>query len=1043
MRLTKKSIAILMSAALVTGMVPSQADAASGKYVKALKVNKTKVTIEAGKKASVKATVTVKGSVDKKVKVSLSKADKKVVKAVKVGKPNKKGVSKITFTAADVTETNTTTIKVVTAAKNSKGKKITKKIKVTVNPEQENSEVSSDLYKGYKLDWADEFSGTELDRTNWNVELHDPGWVNAELQAYVDSKENIYVEDGKLVLNPVQTKNADGTYSYTSGRVNTQNKKTYTYGMFEVKAKVPEGKGYLPAFWLMANDENVYGQWPRCGEIDTMEVHGSNTGTSYGTIHYGNPHKEQQGTYTLTEGSYSDEYHTFTCEWEPGKITWYIDGVKFHEANDWYSATEGGGTLTYPAPFDQPFYIILNLAVGGSWVGYPDDATFEAQPYMIDYVRVYQKEGGYDDSNVAAPEKEEVVLREPDADGNYLVNGDFAVAEDLTGEEAWQFKTANDGVGETVISTGDTTTPAIADNSAIIKTTNDGTVDYSIQLLQNKVPLKAGATYELSYDAYATAERTMRVNSKAPNNSWYAYLNEDIKLTTEKTTYKNEFTMIHEDDANCTVEFNLGNFDSTDTVVIDNVSLKIKTMDEALRESIISPAKTARADGNYIYNGQFQEGTKRLGYWNVSEGDDVSVTALSDGRRLKVVVPASGKVTISQPKVPVNAESDYELSLDATVADGGSIDVAFLNNTYSVTETTDGYSTKLTTPATMDNKDITITFNGAGTYYLDNVSLTEAALIKNGSFNGGFSGFEPYVYSNDMASTGVDSLTNDNAAAFDINTTGDQAWYIQLKQNGVELKNGQWYRLSLDAKSTVDRKLMFAIQRDGSKHNDDWTPYSGEEIVELKGEYNKYSVEFQMTQPTDSESVLSISMGAVGGAVIDTKHSIYIDNIVLEEIDEPKMEEVEAGQNILTNTEFANDAEGWTKAITAPATGEITLGNGSITFDVTNAGTEDWNVQLISAKDLALEKGATYRVSFDAASTVERTISANVMNGSYDWYGGTGVTLTKEPQTVTFDVNMTVNEMAGALFISMGKTEESTSASTITLSNFSIVKLAE
>ena len=123
-------------------------------------------------------------------------------------------------------------------------------------------EMGDDLsYEGYTLDWEDEFDGTELNREDWNVELHEPGWVNAELQEYVDSKENIYLEDGKLVLNPVQKKNEDGSYSYTSGRVNTQNKKTYTYGMFEVKAKVPEGTGYLPAFWLMANDENVYGQF--------------------------------------------------------------------------------------------------------------------------------------------------------------------------------------------------------------------------------------------------------------------------------------------------------------------------------------------------------------------------------------------------------------------------------------------------------------------------------------------------------------------------------------------------------------------------------------------------------------------------------------------------------------------------------------------------------------------------------------------------------------------------------------------------------------
>lgn len=248
-------------------------------------------------------------------------------------------------------------------------------------------------YEGYELKWEDNFDGDTLNRDDWNVELHEPGWVNEELQEYVDSEENIYLKDGKLYLLPIQIKNADGTYSYTSGRVSTQNKRDFTYGLFEASVKVPAGKGYLPAFWLMSTDENIYGQWPRCGEIDIMEVLGDNTATEHGTIHYGNPHKQSQGTYVLKDGTtFADDFHTFACEWEPGRIRWYVDGNLFHEESDWYSTTEGKGTIPYPAPFDLPFYVILNLAVGGSWVGYPDETTsFDNNPYIIDYVRVYQK----------------------------------------------------------------------------------------------------------------------------------------------------------------------------------------------------------------------------------------------------------------------------------------------------------------------------------------------------------------------------------------------------------------------------------------------------------------------------------------------------------------------------------------------------------------------------------------------------------------------------------------------------------------------------
>ena len=259
-------------------------------------------------------------------------------------------------------------------------------------------QISVNEKNGYKLVWADEFEGNTLNRENWNVELHEPGWVNAELQEYVDSDENISVRDGKLVLRPVKTVKEDGSVYYPSGRVSTEKKQEFTYGYFEAKAKVPTGKGYLPAFWLMTGDEEKYGQWPRCGEIDIMEVLGDATDALHGTIHYGHNmtdgHHQSQGDYKLEKGSFADEFHVFACEWEPGRIAWYVDGIQYFEETQWYTALpDGSGKEEYPAPFNHPFYIILNLAVGGSWVGYPDENTdFENQTFEIEYVRVYQKQ---------------------------------------------------------------------------------------------------------------------------------------------------------------------------------------------------------------------------------------------------------------------------------------------------------------------------------------------------------------------------------------------------------------------------------------------------------------------------------------------------------------------------------------------------------------------------------------------------------------------------------------------------------------------------
>ena len=564
---------------------------------------------------------------------------------------------------------------------------------------------------GYSLVWEDNFDGPGLNRNDWNVELHEPGWVNAELQEYVDSEENIFFENGNLVIRPVKS-TVNGKIHYTSGRISTQNKRDFTYGVFEARLKVPEGKGFLPAFWLMATDENVYGQWPRCGEIDIMEVHGSDTRTTYGTIHYGNPHRQSQATRTLRNGTFADSFHTFAVKWEPGEISWYVDGFLIHRENDWYSVTEGQGEITYPAPFDQPFYIILNLAVGGSWVGYPDRTTdFKNARYEVDYVKVWQKEN-YDE-NVTKPEKE-VVLRAPD----------------------------------------------------------------------------------------------------------------------EKS-------------------------------------------------------KQVLADGNYIYNGKFQEGNGRLGFWEIENNGAaiISVTDFADGRRLSIDggnIRAANPLVLRQSGLALT-EGAYAFSADIEGNAGSTVLVKAGDESFPVVleEGRKTYSRKFSL-ASPGGRSVSLTFSEPGNYLVDNIVLTEDSLIRNGSFNAGFSGFEPYAYTPDDVSWVVDSLSENNAADFTIKDTGPQAWHIQLKQSGICLEKGQSYRLSFDAKSSVDRKIMFAIQRDGSKHNDDWTPYSGEKIVPLTSEYQTFSLDFTMNHDTDDQSVFSLSMGAVDGKRISKQHRICIDNIILE-----------------------------------------------------------------------------------------------------------------------------------------------------------------
>lgn len=423
------------------------------------------------------------------------------------------------------------------------------------------SKVDVPQLEDYSLLYDDEFSGEKLDTAKWNYEPHEPGWTNSELQEYTESTDNVFIKDGKLVIKALKTQTENGSDYYTSGKVTMQNKCDFTYGKVVVSAKVPEGKGLWPAIWMMPKDETYYGQWPKCGEIDIMEVLGSNVSTAYGTIHYGEPHAEQQGVYNLSSGTFADSFHEYSVEWEPGEMRFNIDGNLYHTVNDWFSAVEGEDDKAYPAPFNQPFFVQMNLAVGGTWPGNPDASTdFSKAEFEIDYVRIYQK-SSYD-TNVKKPEKN---YRKPLEDGNYIYNGNFAESEDLTDDINWKFLLFENGVG----------LAEIKDNMIVIKTENDGDVDYSVQLVQPELPMIKGKKYKATFEAYADEERDIVVCVSAPTNGWIRYLQDTTqKITKDWATYTYEFEITGKDDPNGRLEFNLGNKNSTATVYIRNVRVE-------------------------------------------------------------------------------------------------------------------------------------------------------------------------------------------------------------------------------------------------------------------------------------------------------------------------------------------------------------------------------------------------------------------------------------------------------------------------------------
>jgi beta-glucanase (GH16 family) len=242
------------------------------------------------------------------------------------------------------------------------------------------------------LTWDDEFTGpngSSPDATKWVLESGGNGWGNAELQYYTPRAENVRLENGSLVIEAAKGEFAGAdsvTRRYTSGRLKTQGKFTQMYGRFEARIQIPSGQGVWPAFWLMGDDFPTAG-WPACGEIDVMENVDVDKSRIRGSIHGpGYSAKESlTSSYTLARGRLSDDFHVFAVEWEPQAIRYYVDDILYATMTP--ANLPNGGRWV----FDHPFFLILNLAVGGNLPASPDTSTNFPQRMLVDYVRVYSR----------------------------------------------------------------------------------------------------------------------------------------------------------------------------------------------------------------------------------------------------------------------------------------------------------------------------------------------------------------------------------------------------------------------------------------------------------------------------------------------------------------------------------------------------------------------------------------------------------------------------------------------------------------------------
>lgn len=238
--------------------------------------------------------------------------------------------------------------------------------------------------RNFEMVWSDEFNGTAgslPDNKKWTFDLGtgDNGWGNQELQSYTNSTNNVSLDgNGNLVITARKNGNA-----FTSARVKTQGLFSHAYGKIEARIKTPYGSGIWPAFWMLGDNINTV-SWPQCGEIDIMELKGHIPNVVYGTLHgpgYSGGNAKTKA-YGLQNARFDQDFHVFGVEWQENQIDFFVDGYLYHRVK----SSDVSGEWVY----NHPFFLILNVAVGGNFVGFPTDGTSFPQSMYIDYVRVYK-----------------------------------------------------------------------------------------------------------------------------------------------------------------------------------------------------------------------------------------------------------------------------------------------------------------------------------------------------------------------------------------------------------------------------------------------------------------------------------------------------------------------------------------------------------------------------------------------------------------------------------------------------------------------------
>lgn len=860
---------------------------------------------------------------------------------------------------------------------------------------------ATDTTDEWTLVWQDEFAGTELDPAKWDYQTGNgseysvSGWGNEEEEWYTDSEENSYVSDGTLTI----TAKKDNTYegaNYTSARLRTVTEeivdgkatkgtalKADTYGRIEAKIKMPVGDGIWPAFWMLPYDSE-YGTWAASGELDIMEARGRLPETVCGTIHYGGPwpnnvHKSHD--YVDPEGEFSiDDYHIYAVEWDPDKITWFVDGEEYGYLSNWYAEAGEDGNWPYPAPFDEEFYILLNLAVGGTFDSVAsEDIEVDANGVSmnVDYVRWYQRDAEvYENWEIEQGDvpkdnsaEAQALLAKADANGNFLTDGDFS-AMDTNVVTQWDAATAEGWLALLHGGQGTWEKVNVADENYIkVAVANAGAQNYAVQMIQY-FPAVKGYSYEISYKAYTDSvspkgDVSLKIGGDE-DNAWAVYSSSYTdNITTTPTTYKHQFTMQNDTDPRARFEFNLST--SAGNVYLTDVSVKI--IDGINESEGEDDAKEPLSNGNHIYNSDFQIGTDGLLYWHWT-GDDAAnvVYAGKNGageRVANVVVPADGTVSMWQYGLNLLQSDTYTLSFKVDSSEAQDIVVAMTNadgtveylpavsKTQSVAAGESTVQIEFTMPeaakgTAVDGK-LMITFAKSAT-------VDKVTLVRNTNLNVDFGAVNMWPLYNGDFFNGLDGwLPWHEGVGYQVTTVNNAG---QLQAEVTIGKNGTFYCVGLKSPSmTLTKGIKYRVEFDYS------IPSDKTYTLELAG------VQREITLDADETHYVSEAFSGNGSTAL----TFYLgpnqtDTYTL------KLDNVEVIVDMVV-------PEGYEKPVSVAQQGKGSLNNGAVAWFTEDAA---WEVAANKKFYIDGEEIEASKVTIDyTANTI--TIDGSVFEELGEW----------------------------------------------------------